>query len=334
MFDTRITRQFGLAAPVINAGMAFVAGPELAAAVCNAGGLGMLGGALVPPEGLKVLIEATRKLTDRRFGVDMIGDFSSDAHVDVLIEGRVALAVFFWTAPTPTQIARMKSARIAFWMQVGSVEEARAASKLGAEALVVQGSEGGGHNRAEATLANLLPAVRAALPDMPLVAAGGITDGASMVAAFARGAEAVWCGTRFLASREADAHDGYKARVVAAKSGETALTRVFGPEWPDQPLRALVNEAVRRSAGREKAALAEAAGDIIGTTQLGGQAVPVPRYSALLPTRAFEADLEWSCLTAGESAANIQSVEPAGAILKAMMREGELLLSSLGRTAA
>ena len=138
MFETRITKQFGLTAPVLNAGMAFVAGPELAAAVSNAGGLGMLGGALLPPDGLKGLIEATRKVTDRRFGVDLIGDFSSDAHIEVLIEQRVALAVFFWTAPTPAQIARMKSARIAFWMQVGSLEEARAAAKLGAEALVTR----------------------------------------------------------------------------------------------------------------------------------------------------------------------------------------------------
>lgn len=334
MFETRITKQFGLGAPIINAGMAFVAGPELAAAVSNAGGLGMLGGALVPPEGLKALIEATRQLTDRRFGVDVIGDFSSDAHIDVLIDEQVALAVFFWTAPTPAQIARLKAARVAFWMQVGSVEEARTASALGAEALIVQGSESGGHNRAEATLANLLPAVRAALPKMPLVAAGGIIDGASLVAALTLGAEAVWCGTRFLASREADAHEGYKSRVVTARSGDTAMTTVFGPEWPGQPIRALVNEAVRRSAGREKAALAEAAGHLIGTTRLGGQSVPVPRYSALLPTRSFDADLEWSCLTAGESAANIQSIEPAGAILQGVMREAEQLLSTLGRAAA
>jgi len=170
MFETRITKQFGLGAPILNAGMAFVAGPELAAAVSNAGGLGMLGGALLPPEGLRALIGATRKLTDRRFGVDVIGDFSSDAHIDVLTDEQVALAVFFWTAPTPAQVARLKAAHVAFWMQVGSVAEARTASALGAEALVVQGSESGGHNRAEATLANLLPAVRAALPDMPLLA--------------------------------------------------------------------------------------------------------------------------------------------------------------------
>ncbi len=156
---------------------------------------------------------------------------------------------------------------------------------------------------------------------MPLVAAGGIVDGASMAAALSRGAEAVWCGTRFLASHEADAHEGYQARLVQAGHGCTTISTVFGPEWPGQPLRALVNDAVRTSEGRIDAALAEANGLFIGTTMLGGVAVPVPRYSALLPTRAFNGDLEWSCLTAGECAAMIKSIEPASAIIDQMMEE-------------
>ena len=86
MFNTRITRQFKLRAPIINAGMAFVAGPELAAAVANAGGLGLLGGAMVPPDGLRMMIQATRGMTEQNFGVDLIGDFVEDAHIDVLVE--------------------------------------------------------------------------------------------------------------------------------------------------------------------------------------------------------------------------------------------------------
>jgi len=142
-----------------------------------------------------------------------------------------------------------------------------------------------------------------------------------MAAALSRGADAVWCGTRFLASREADAHEGYKARVVDAGKDCTAITTVFGPEWPGQPIRALVNAAVRTADGRVEAALAEAAGQLIGTTILGGQTVPVPRYSAILPTRAFDADLEWACLTAGECAAGIESVESVRAIIEGMMNE-------------
>lgn len=326
MFDTRITRQFQLKTPIINAGMAFVAGPELAAAVANAGGLGMLGGAMVPAEGLRAMIRATRGLTAKNFGVDLIGEFMDDAHIDVLVEERVSPAVFFWSAPSRAQIERLKAGGVGFWMQVGTVDEARAARDLGAEAIIVQGSEAGGHNRAEATLAVLFAAIRDAIPQLPLIAAGGIADGASLAAAMLRGADAVWCGTRFLASREADAHDEYKARVTKARAGDTAMTTVFGPEWPGQPLRALVNRAVRISNGRADAALEEARGQTIGTTVLGGQSVPVPRYSAILPTRAFDADLEWACLTAGECSAIIKAVEPAGTIIARMMREAEAML--------
>ncbi|MBV9509476.1 MAG: nitronate monooxygenase [Caulobacteraceae bacterium] len=230
MFNTSIARQFRLKAPIINAGMAFVAGPELAAAVANAGGLGMLGGAMVPAPGLRTMIQATRAMTEKAFGVDLIGDFVDDGHIDVLIEEQVPVVVFFWSAPTAAQVRRLEAGGVSFWMQVGSVDEAKAGGDLGATALIVQGSEAGGHNRSQATLAVLFSAVRGGVPAAPLIAAGGIADGAGMAAALLRGADAVWCGTRFLASREADAHDGYKARVLAAGVGDTKLTSVFGPE--------------------------------------------------------------------------------------------------------
>lgn len=240
-------------APIINAGMAFVAGPELAAAVSNAGGLGMLGAAMVPPKLLQALIAATRKMTDRPFGVDLIGEFAEDAHVDALAEARVALAVFFWSAPSPAQVARLKAAGVAFWMQVGSVEEARAAAALGAETLIVQGSEAGGHNRAEATLASLFPAVRAAVPDMPLVAAGGIVDGASMAAALMRGADAVWCGTRFLASREADAHEDYKARWLPPDPARRRSPPSSAPNGPASRCgRSSTKQCAARRDGRRR----------------------------------------------------------------------------------
>ena len=321
MFETRITEMFGLKVPIINAGMAFVAGPELAAAVADAGGLGMLGGAMVPAEGLRQMIRTTRSKTAGCFGVDLIGEFIEEAHIDVLIEERVRVAVFFWSAPTPAQVARLKFAGVSFWMQIGSLDEARAAAALGVEALIVQGSEAGGHNRSQGPLEAVFAAVRDALPEMPLIAAGGIVDGASMAAALTRGADAVWCGTRFLAACEADAHHDYQARLVQAEHGCTAITTVFGPEWPGQPLRALVNKAVRTAEGRVDAALQEAIGQLIGTTVFGEATVPVPRYSALLPTRAFNADLDWACLTAGECAAAIRSIEPVKTIIERMINE-------------
>lgn len=233
MLETSITKQFKLKAPIINAGMAFVAGPELAAAVANAGGLGMLGGAMVPPEGLRAMVAATRSLTKGSFGVDLIGDFIGDEHIEVLVQEAVALVVFFWSGPAPSQVRRLKEGGVKFWMQVGSLEEAKASLDLGAEALIVQGAEAGGHNRSAGSLTVLLSELRDARLGVPLIAAGGIADGMDLASALLHGAEAVWCGTRFLASQEADAHDDYKQRVVSSRAGGTAVTTIFGPEWPD-----------------------------------------------------------------------------------------------------
>lgn len=334
MLRTKLSASLGLETPIISAGMAFVAGPALAAAVTNSGGLGMLGGAMVPPEGLRQMIRATRSMTDGSIGVDLIGTFTEDGHIDVLVEEQVPVAVFFWAAPSPAQVAKLKAAGTRFWMQVGRIGEAREAVALGVEALIVQGAEAGGHNRAEAPLAQLLPRMRRAFPSLDLIAAGGIIDGATMASALCMGAEAVWCGTRFLASVEANAHPGYKQAVVDAGPDATEITTLFGPEWPGQELRALKNKAVATARGREEEALRKAEGEIIGTVRLGGQTMPVPRYSAILPTPEFEADLEWACLTAGESASEITAILPAGDIVRSMTNEASGILARLARKAA
>jgi NAD(P)H-dependent flavin oxidoreductase YrpB (nitropropane dioxygenase family) len=242
--------------------------------------------------------------------------------------------VFFWAAPSTDQVTRLKAGGVQFWMQVGSVAEAREAQALGVEGLVVQGAEAGGHNRSEAPLEQLFPLVARAVTGIPLVAAGGVMDGPSMAAALALGAEAVWCGTRFLASDEAAAHPHYKRAVIDAKPGDTEITTVFGPEWPGQSLRAIVNKAVITARGREQDALRESEGEMIGSMILGGQTVRVPRYSAILPTPEFHADLDWSCLTAGECAAWIDAVLPAGEIVTLMSATAEAILSRFADQAA
>jgi NAD(P)H-dependent flavin oxidoreductase YrpB (nitropropane dioxygenase family) len=164
MFSTSITRTFGLTTPIVNAGMAMIARPPLAAAVCEAGGLGTIGSDINPPHVLRDLIRQTNALTKRPFGVDLIGDFVTDEHVSVLIEEHVALAIFFWTLPTPEHVERLKQAGIEVWMQVGRVAEAEQAAALGADALIVQGAEAGGHNRAEASTMTLFRACADASP--------------------------------------------------------------------------------------------------------------------------------------------------------------------------
>lgn len=333
MLKTRITQQCGLEVPIISAGMAFVAGPELAAAVSNAGGMGTLGGAMVPPPALQAMVRATRERTARPFGVDLIGDFVEDAHIEVLAAERVAVVVFFWTLPRREHVERLRRAGTRVWAQVGSVAEARQAAALEVDALIVQGAEAGGHNRAEASTFALLPAVRSAVAALPLIAAGGIVDGRGLVAALALGAEAVWCGTRFLASVEAQAHDGYKQRVVEAGVGDTVRTTLFGPEWPGQTMRVLRNRVVREWAGREDEASRLKVSEPIGHTQLGDQRVPMPKFSALLPTRATEGDLEEMGLTVGEASGNVREVLPAATLVSSMVAEAREVLASLTRLA-
>jgi NAD(P)H-dependent flavin oxidoreductase YrpB (nitropropane dioxygenase family) len=329
MLSTSITRAFGLTTPIVNAGMAMIARPALAGAVCEAGGLGTIGCDINPPDGLRDLVRQTKALTKRPFGVDMIGNFVTDEHLAVLIEEQVALAIFFWTLPTPQHVERLKQAGIKVWMQIGAVAEAEQAVALGADALVVQGAEAGGHNRAEASTMTLFPRVRRRFPGLPLLAAGGIVDGATMAAALVLGADAVWCGSRFLASVEAEAHDSYKDRVVSADVGDTTILSIYGPEWPDQAMRAIVNDGARVALGREAEAIKDAAGQVIGSMIFNGQTIPVPRYSALLPTRDFNGDIEQACLTAGQSAGNIDEVLPAGEIVRRMTREAEAALARL-----
>ncbi|HVN02714.1 MAG TPA: nitronate monooxygenase family protein [Caulobacteraceae bacterium] len=329
MFSTSVTRAFGLKTPIVNAGMAMVARPTLAAAVSEAGGLGTIGADISAPQVVRDLVAQTKALTRRPFGVDMIGDFVTDEHVGVLVEERVALAIFFWTLPKPEHVARLQRVGIRVWMQVGGVAEADRAAALGADGLVVQGAEAGGHNRAEASTMTLFPRLRWRFPGLPLLAAGGIVDGATMAAALVLGADAVWCGSRFLASQEAEAHDAYKARVLAADVGDTAILSIYGPEWPGQPMRAIVNDGARAALGREAEAVAEADGQPNGSTMLNGVRIPTPRYSAILPTRGFDGDIEQACLTAGQGAGNIEAILPAAEIVRRMTNEARAALDRL-----
>jgi enoyl-[acyl-carrier protein] reductase II len=180
MLKTRITEQYGLKVPIINAGMAFIATTPLVRAVCNAGGMGMLGIAAMPPDVLQAAIRDVKAVDPACFGVDIIARFSGIEHIEVCVREKVPVVVFFWDDAPDEWLLRLRTAGSHIWFQVGSVEEAKAALRHGAQGLVVQGSEAGGHNRAAAATFSLLPAVIDAVPSMPVVAAGGIADGRTL----------------------------------------------------------------------------------------------------------------------------------------------------------
>ena len=174
MLKTRITEQYGLKVPFINAGMAFIATAPLVRAVCKAGGMGMLGIAAMPPDVLQAAIRDIKAVNPACFGVNIIARFSGIEHIEVCVTEKVPVVVFFWDDAPDEWLSRLRAAGSHIWFQVGSVEEAKAALRHGAQGLVVQGSEAGGHNRAAAATFSLLPAVIDAVPSVPVVAAGGM----------------------------------------------------------------------------------------------------------------------------------------------------------------
>lgn len=336
MWDTRFTRDFGVELPFVSAGMGFLALADLAAAVSNAGGLGLLGVPPAPPDLMHAMIEDLKARTTRPYGVDLIVEEGSlggatEEHVEVCLEQKVPVVVFFWHLPTADWIARLKGGGSKLLMTVGSVAMAKRAAELGFDGVIVQGSEAGGHNRSRLALLSLIPAVRDVLGDVPLVAAGGIADGRQAAAAFILGADAVCVGTRLVASREAQAHPRYKQAIVEAGDDDIGRTAIFGPEWPDQPMRVLRNRVVREWEGRDaktpKGAEAEAT---IGETNLFGQSYQMPKFSAVLPTTETSGDFNEMCLAAGESAALVRDVLPAADIVHSLLNEAQRVFEQRG----
>src|SRR2546426_275686 len=207
MLRTRLCERLGIDTPVIVAPMGpSITGPELAAAVSNAGGLGIMSFGANPPPLLRQAIRRVRELTMRPFGVNFIVPLAQAEQVAVCIEERVPVLSFFWGDPSP-YVEPAHAAGLTVLNQVGSVAAAQASARAGVDVVVAQGVEAGGHVAGQVATMVLVPRVVDAVTPTPVVAAGGIADARGLVAALALGAEAVALGTRFLATPEAGAHD-------------------------------------------------------------------------------------------------------------------------------
>jgi NAD(P)H-dependent flavin oxidoreductase YrpB (nitropropane dioxygenase family) len=333
MWTSNFSREYDLELPFVSAGMGFLALPRLVAAVSEAGGLGLLGVSPAPAASMREMIMETRSLTSRPFGVDLIfentafGPSTTEEHIDVCVAERVPVVVFFWNQPPDAWIARLHGAGVKVWMTVGSVRQAREAVGSCVDALIAQGSEAGGHNKSILGLSTLVPAVKDAVGGVPVVAAGGIADGRGVAAAFALGADAVCVGTRLVASREAYAHDEYKRRIVGASVDEVTRTSIFGPEWPDQPMKVIRNRVVEEWADRSEETPAIASPDTIGSTVLFGRDYAMPKFSAVLPTPPTKGDFEEMCIAAGESAGLVTGIASAGEIVRNMMSEAAEIIA-------
>ncbi|MEV0974310.1 NAD(P)H-dependent flavin oxidoreductase [Microtetraspora glauca] len=221
VLDTPLTRLTGVRHPVVQTGMGWVAGPRLVSAVANAGGLGILASATMTLDQLATAIEEVRSRTDAPFGVNLRAD-ASDAgdRIDLLIRNRVKVASFA-LAPRQELIAKLKDAGIVVIPSVGARRHAEKVAAWGADAVLVQGGEGGGHTGAVATTL-LLPQVVDAV-DIPVIAAGGFFDGRGLAAALAYGAAGVAMGTRFLLTKDSSVPDAVKQTYLG--TSETVVTR-------------------------------------------------------------------------------------------------------------
>lgn len=330
MLKTRITKTYEIEVPIVLAGMAFVAMAPLVAAVSNAGGLGVLGGSM-PPAVLRDEIRKIKDATEEPFGVNFIPRFIGSEHIDICVEENVSLVVFFWDEAPVEYISHLKANHIRIWVQVGSLAEAQAAVNAGADAVIVQGSEAGGHNRSTAATFSLLPSVVELISPVPVISAGGIADGRGVVAALALGAEAVWVGTRLVASQEAYAHEAYKQRIVAASVHDTARHNIFGYDFPDATVRGIRNDIVREWEGKDNPPPYQgsdpASQPVIGETSLFGESMPMPKYMGVPPTPEASGDFEQMSLLAGESAGLVRELKPAGEIVEEMVAQAEEIIT-------
>jgi len=235
--ENRIKILFGIRYPVIQGGMVWCAGWELAAAVSEAGGLGLIGSGSMKPDELRRQIRACRKATQKPFGVNVpLMNAKAESHLEVILQEKVDIV--FTSAGNPSCYTSMlKSENVRVCHVVSSSRFAKKALQAGVDAVVAEGFEAGGHNgREETTTMVLVPAVCRAV-DIPVIAAGGIATGRQMLAAFSLGAEGVQMGTRFVASREASCHENFKKKVLQLAEGDTMLALKSL-----QPVRLVKNE--------------------------------------------------------------------------------------------
>lgn len=327
---TRITELFGIEYPIVSAGMGGVALAELAAAVSDAGGIGTIALAGLAPEAIQNEIAAARKLTRKPLMVNLLVPFLRPGIVEMVAKQPIDGITFFWGEPAEYIPIAKKSGLKVIW-QCGSVKEAVAAKNAGADAIMLQGFEAGGHVRGVVTSLALIPAARDAVgPDLPMIAAGGFADGRGLAAALALGADAAVFGTRFVASNEVAANKIYQQRILSAQAEDTVHTELYDIGWPNAAHRVLRTKVVDEweHAGRPETGKRPGEGESIGKLNRAGLEAPMIKYSVMAPTTSFEGDIEELPFYAGMSVGLVREILPAGEIVRRIASEAREVIAS------
>jgi len=306
--------------------MAGAAGPELVAAICNAGGYGVIPLWGRSKDHVSAGIDELRALTDQNFAVNLNLSFPYEEHLEVCIAKGVHGVSLFWGMEA-SAIRRAKAGGLIVLASVGNAKEARISADAGADVIVAQGWEAGGHVWGQVSTMALVPAVVDAV-DIPVVAAGGIADGRGMAAAMMLGASGVWIGTRLLASSEATIHAVYRSRILQASEADTQWAHdLYDVDWPDAPHRALSNSTSRAwvDAGSSAPGDRPNENEPIGQRPNGD---PVFRYQSYTPLPETTGDVEAMSLWSGQGVSLVREVMPAADIVEEIYREAKTLLQN------
>ncbi|MDO5115279.1 MAG: nitronate monooxygenase [Synergistaceae bacterium] len=312
MFENNpVTKLLKIKYPIIQGGMAWVADAELAAAVSNGGGLGVIAAASMPPEALEKELLKIKRLTDKPFGLNimLMSPTAGDA-LDLAAKYRVPVVTTGAGLPGKV-LERLKPLGTTVMPVVASVSHAERIAKQGADAVIAEGTEAGGHI-GEITTMNLVPQIADAV-SIPVIAAGGIADGRGAAAAFALGAKGVQVGTRFVCADECTVHINYKEKIISSNDRATVVTgRSLG-----HPVRALKNKFTKQFERLESSGAPAAELEALG--------------SGKLRLAVVEGDTEMGSLMAGQSAGLVNAVEPAAVIIESIISQMNNILSEMAR---
>ena len=307
---TPVCELLGIEQPIVQAPMSAVS--QLAAAVSNAGALGMLALTWSTPAG--DVVRETAALTDRPFGGNLILDSDQHRRLDEALEAGLRIVSLMWGDPAG-YVEQVHDANGVVLHTVGSAEEARRATASGVDVVVAQGWEAGGHVWSEIATLPLVPAVVDAVAPVPVIAAGGIGDARGVAAVLALGAQAAWLGTRFLLAQEMPIHEEYRRRLIdAAETDAQLYANLYEVGWPDAPHRVIRNSTAEawEAAGRPPLARRPGTGEVIAHFASGEE---ILRYEPAAPMLGTTGDIEALSLWAGQSVALARRQQPAAEIV-------------------
>jgi NAD(P)H-dependent flavin oxidoreductase YrpB (nitropropane dioxygenase family) len=322
---TALTELLGIDAPIVLAPMGGAVTPEFAAAVSNAGGIGMLPLSWSSPEEVGETVTEMKALTTAPFGINLIREWDQRERLTSALQAGAPVISLFWGDPKELVREAHDGGALVF-VTVASADEAKRAAAAGADVIVAQGWEAGGHVRGTVTTLALVPRVVDSVSPVPVVAAGGIADGRGLAAVLALGASGAWVGTRFLAARESPIHDDYRQRLFAAAETDTYYGTLFDVGWPEAPHRALRNTTVDawEAAGRPEPGARPGESEDVAARADGSA---IKRYSSSTPHSSMTGDVETLPNWAGQGVGLVTEAQPAAEIVRELVAEAERILA-------